>query len=416
MKAPVQRAAAAPAGAARTRADRLLLLVVRGADRARDVSAGLAERFSAAGRRFALHAHHRAAGASRHDHRSLRRAARHQHAGGIGLGEPGGVRHERRRNAVSCASCSAWTSGSSRASCRRQRPRVRLPEAASAARSWRRTSCSSACPASPSSASIAATTPPARSTAQLIGITDVDDRGQEGIELAYQDWLSGKARQPPRDQGPARARGRGCGAAARPDRRPRSRAVDRSQAAVSRLSRAEGGGAARARARPASIVVLDVKTGEVLALANLPAFNPNNRATLDVRRSAQSRDHRYVRARFDAEAVHGRGRARGGRDPTQHRAADCARLSGRGRCHDPRCPSRRHADGGAGDPEVVQRRRRQAGAGAAARSAVEHAFRRRLRHRVPARLSGRGRRAGCAPISTGVRSSRRPCLMGMAFR
>ena len=28
--------------------------------------------------------------------------------------------------------------------------------------------------------------------AQLIGITDVDDRGQEGIELAYQDWLSGK--------------------------------------------------------------------------------------------------------------------------------------------------------------------------------------------------------------------------------
>jgi len=28
--------------------------------------------------------------------------------------------------------------------------------------------------------------------AQLIGITDVDDRGQEGIELAYHDWLSGK--------------------------------------------------------------------------------------------------------------------------------------------------------------------------------------------------------------------------------
>jgi cell division protein FtsI (penicillin-binding protein 3) len=32
-------------------------------------------------------------------------------------------------------------------------------------------------------------------------------------------------------------------------------------------------------------VVLDVKSGEVLALANLPAFNPNNRATMDLRRS-----------------------------------------------------------------------------------------------------------------------------------
>ena len=34
--------------------------------------------------------------------------------------------------------------------------------------------------------------PAGETSAHLLGFTDVDDRGQEGIELAYEDWLGGK--------------------------------------------------------------------------------------------------------------------------------------------------------------------------------------------------------------------------------
>ena len=120
-------------------------------------------------------------------------------------------------------------------------------------------------------------------TAHLIGITDVDDRGQEGIELAYQDWLAGKpgSRRVIKDRlgrvvedaEHIRAPVEGRDLALSIDRKLQYLAYRELKAAV-----------AQHRAKAGGIVVLDVRTGEVLALANLPAFNPNNRSTLDARR------------------------------------------------------------------------------------------------------------------------------------
>lgn len=121
-------------------------------------------------------------------------------------------------------------------------------------------------------------------TAHLLGLTDVDDRGQEGIELEYQDWLAGKpgSRRVVKDrlghvvedaQG-IHAPVEGRDLALSIDRRLQYLAYRELKAAV-----------IEHRAKAGGIVVLDVSTGEVLALANLPAFNPNNRATLDARRT-----------------------------------------------------------------------------------------------------------------------------------
>ena len=60
------------------------------------------------------------------------------------------------------------------------------------------------------------------------------------------------------------------------------------------------------KAKAGSVVVLDVQTGEVLALANYPSYMPGKRAQPDRRAAAQPRADRHLRARLDDEAVHRR--------------------------------------------------------------------------------------------------------------
>ncbi|MCE3286178.1 MAG: cell division protein, partial [Steroidobacteraceae bacterium] len=118
--------------------------------------------------------------------------------------------------------------------------------------------------------------PAAEVTGHLLGFTNVDDVGQEGVELAFDQWLGG-------DAGSMRVMR---------DRDGRTiEIIERTKAPLPgqdlRTSidlrvqylayRALKQAVQENDARGGSIVVLDVETGEVLAMVNQPAFNPNDR-------------------------------------------------------------------------------------------------------------------------------------------
>ncbi len=123
-------------------------------------------------------------------------------------------------------------------------------------------------------------------TAHLLGFTDVDDNGQEGLELALQGQLGGKAGSQRvikdrkgrivEDVASIRAPKAGSDLALSLDSRIQYLAYREIRQAVGQH-----------RAKAGSIVVLDANSGEVLALANWPSYNPNNRAkpNLDVLRN-----------------------------------------------------------------------------------------------------------------------------------
>ncbi|AWI76956.1 cell division protein [Parazoarcus communis] len=116
-------------------------------------------------------------------------------------------------------------------------------------------------------------------TAHMLGFTSVEDRGQEGIELAYEAQLAGQpgsrrvikdrrgqvvedveSIRPPRD---------GEDVVLAMDGKIQYLAYSALREAMQKF-----------RAKAGAVVVVDVQTGEVLALANAPTFNPNNRANL----------------------------------------------------------------------------------------------------------------------------------------
>jgi len=116
-------------------------------------------------------------------------------------------------------------------------------------------------------------------TGHLLGFTSIDDSGQEGLELAYDHFLTG-------EHGLKRVVQDGYGRvvevvesirAVRPGRDLVLSLDLRIQyLAYRELKRA----LLEHRARGGSLVVIDVETGEVLAIVNQPAFNPNDREQL----------------------------------------------------------------------------------------------------------------------------------------
>lgn len=121
--------------------------------------------------------------------------------------------------------------------------------------------------------------PAAEITAHLLGFTNVDDTGQEGVELAYEDWLHGVpgSKRVLKDSLGRVVQDIESITPASPGRQL-ALSIDRrvQYLAYRELKRAvlEHG------ARGGSLVMLDVRTGEVMAMVSEPTFNPNNREKL----------------------------------------------------------------------------------------------------------------------------------------
>lgn len=114
----------------------------------------------------------------------------------------------------------------------------------------------------------------------VVGFTNIDDKGQEGIELAYDKALEGQPgrRSYVKDLSGNIIRGVGVDETEHPgenielsiDLRLQYLAYRELKAAVNEH-----------RATSASAVILDVKTGEILAMVNQPSYNPNDRSKLE---------------------------------------------------------------------------------------------------------------------------------------
>ncbi len=118
--------------------------------------------------------------------------------------------------------------------------------------------------------------PAGEEAAQMLGFTGMDDNGQEGLELALQERLAGKSGSQRvikdrrghivEDAGSLRAP------------KPGNDILLSLDSNVQHLAYRELENAIRQhKAKAGAVVVLDARSGEVLALANYPAYNPNNR-------------------------------------------------------------------------------------------------------------------------------------------
>jgi len=116
-------------------------------------------------------------------------------------------------------------------------------------------------------------------TAHLIGFNNLEDDGQEGMELAYNDWLKGVPgikrimrdgkRRIIEDLENVRAPVAGKDLSLSIDQRLQYLAYRELKKAV-----------IQQKAKSGSLVLLDAENGEVLAMVNQPSFNPNSRAKI----------------------------------------------------------------------------------------------------------------------------------------
>ncbi|OQQ12539.1 peptidoglycan glycosyltransferase FtsI [Vibrio anguillarum] len=118
--------------------------------------------------------------------------------------------------------------------------------------------------------------PAGEASAHLIGVTGIDGHGLEGVERSYDKWLTGEAgKQVIRKDRYGRVV-ENISLEEREEGKPLALTIDQRLQAIA--FRAVKQAVADYRATSASAILLDVKTGAVLAMVNAPSYNPNNRS------------------------------------------------------------------------------------------------------------------------------------------
>lgn len=115
-------------------------------------------------------------------------------------------------------------------------------------------------------------------SAHLVGVTGIDGHGLEGVERSYDKWLTGEAGKRIIRKDRYGRVVENISLEEREEGKPLELTIDQRIQAIA--FRAIKQAVADYRATSGSAVILDVKTGAVLAMVNAPSYNPNNRADL----------------------------------------------------------------------------------------------------------------------------------------
>lgn len=122
--------------------------------------------------------------------------------------------------------------------------------------------------------------PQSETASQVVGFTNIDDQGQEGLELAYNSWLAGT---PGKEQALKDLYGHVV--AVLNDTKSAKSGHDLILSLDNRIQYAAyrylKDTVTKYHAKSGSVVVLNPKTGEIFAMANMPSFNPNRRPAHD---------------------------------------------------------------------------------------------------------------------------------------
>jgi cell division protein FtsI (penicillin-binding protein 3) len=122
--------------------------------------------------------------------------------------------------------------------------------------------------------------PQSEVASQVVGFTNIDDQGQEGLELAYNSWLTGTSgkEQVLKDLYGHVVAVLNDTQSAKPGHDLILSLDNRIQYVAYRYLK---NAVIKYHAKSGSVVVLNPKTGEILAMANMPSFNPNQRPSHD---------------------------------------------------------------------------------------------------------------------------------------